>query len=32
MLPATSPPRRQGHDTNDPGAIQLYLGADDYGA
>jgi hypothetical protein len=31
-LPATSVPRRQGLGTNYPGAMPLYLGADDYGA
>jgi hypothetical protein len=29
-LPATSAPRRQGLGANDPGAMPLYLGADDY--
>jgi hypothetical protein len=28
----TSAPRRQGLGVNDPGAMPLYLGADDYGA
>jgi hypothetical protein len=32
MLHATSAPRRQGHGAIDPGAMPLYLGADDYGA
>jgi hypothetical protein len=27
-----SAPRRQGLDANDPGAMQLYLDADNYGA
>jgi hypothetical protein len=31
-LPATSAPRRQGLGINDPGAMPLYLGADDFGA
>jgi hypothetical protein len=31
-LPATSAPRRQGLDASDPGAMSLYLGADDYDA
>jgi hypothetical protein len=31
-LPATSAPRRQGLGVNDPGAMPLYLGVDDYGA
>jgi hypothetical protein len=29
-LPATSVPRCQGLGANDPGAMPLYLGADDY--
>jgi hypothetical protein len=32
MLPATSTPRRRGHGASDHDAMQLYLGADDYGA
>jgi hypothetical protein len=32
MHPATSPPRVLGHGASDPDAMQLYLGADDYGA
>jgi hypothetical protein len=31
-LPATLAPRRQGLGANDPDAMPLYLGADDYGA
>jgi hypothetical protein len=31
-LPATSAPRRQGLGANDPGAMPLYLGADNYDA
>jgi hypothetical protein len=31
-LPATSAPRRQGHDASDHGAMLLYLSTDDYGA
>jgi hypothetical protein len=31
-LAATSAPRWQGLGANDPGAMSLYLGADDYGA
>jgi hypothetical protein len=31
-LPTTSAPRWQGLGANDPSAIPLYLGADDYGA
>jgi hypothetical protein len=32
MHPATSLPRRQGHGASDPGVMQLYLTANDYGA
>jgi hypothetical protein len=30
-FPATSAPRRHGLDANDPGAMPLYVDADDYG-